>query len=168
MRDLFTAAEVLVNTTFAYNPLTQGPITSFSASVDKDLFTSVESTQFGNTFRPTIEQGGVFYVAAIPGPTITTGPGGGSTGYNTISSNLTAADFLSYDVTTDTFRTANPNFTGGPMLFGLTQIFGVNITEVTQAEFDNLSFTIGTPEPTSIALLGGVGLLGLGYLKRRS
>ena len=73
MRNLFTAAEVLVNTTFAYNPLTQGPITSFSASVDKDLFTSVESTQFGNTFLPNDRAGwGIRNVAAIPGPTITT------------------------------------------------------------------------------------------------
>jgi hypothetical protein len=41
-------------------------------------------------------------------------PGGGSTGYTTIAAGLTAADFLCYDISTDTFGTANPTLPAIP------------------------------------------------------
>jgi hypothetical protein len=55
------------------------------------------------------------------------------------------------------------------MLFGLTQIFGVGITETIEADYDNLSFAINVPvpEPASIVLLG-VGLVGVLAVRRGS
>jgi hypothetical protein len=46
--------------------------------VDKNLSVNQPSgpTPFTNTFHPTIEQGGIFYYANIPGPSLLTGPGG--------------------------------------------------------------------------------------------
>ena len=159
-------AETLINNGFSYDPSTQGPITSITASVDKNLGVNIQSSG-GNTFRPTIEQGGVFYAAAIPGPTLNTVPGGGFTGYNTIANTLTAADFVQYDPTTSTFGTAHPNFAGGAMLFGLTQQFGSNAMETITAEYDNLSFVIATPEPAGMLVLGA-GFAGLLALRRRA
>jgi hypothetical protein len=161
-------AETIINTTFSYNPTTQGAITSISASVDKNLGVNVAGTGFGNTFRPTIQQGGLFYAAAIVGPSLTTGPGGGFTGYNTIANtSLTAADFVQYDPTTSTFGTAHPNFAGGAMLFGLTQQFGAGAIETITAEYDNLDFVIATPEPAGLLVLGA-GFAGLLVLRRRA
>src|SRR5277367_4913611 len=62
---LDTALEVLLNPAFSYNPSTQGAITSLSASVDKNLSVNIALTGGGNTFHPTILQGGVLYVASI-------------------------------------------------------------------------------------------------------
>src|SRR5579862_5673442 len=72
-----TTSQGLVNNFFAINPLLQGAITSIDASVMKNLAVDFSGTGFGNTFRPTIEQDGVFYLAAIAGPTLN---GPGSTG----------------------------------------------------------------------------------------
>ena len=164
-----TVAVGLVNLTFAINPTTQGAITSIDASVIKNLSVTFAGSGFGNTFRPTIKQDGIFYLAAIPGPALTAGAGGGSTGFNTLSAlGLTATSFLSYNFSTGAFGTANPNFDGDPMLFGLTQITGVSGTAgIVTAQYRDLSFDIhGVPEPSTIALLGA-GLLGFGWLYRR-
>jgi hypothetical protein len=163
-------AETLINNGFSYDPSTQGPITSISASVDKNLGVNIQSSG-GNTFRPTIEQGGLFYAAAIAGPPLNTGLGGGFTGYNTIASPLNATNFVQYDPTNSTFGTAHPDFSGGPMLFGLTQQFGVSAVETTTAEYDNLSFVIATttavPEPAGMLVLGA-GFAGLLVMRRRT
>jgi hypothetical protein len=82
---LQAAALGLANTGFAYNPLTQGAITSIDASVDKNFIVNIAGTGFGNTFRPLIKQDGIYYLAAIPGPSQTFGSGGGASGYLTIS-----------------------------------------------------------------------------------
>jgi len=161
-----------INNTFAYNPLTQGTISSISASADKNLGINYAGTGFGNTFRPTIEQDGIFYLAAIPGPTLNTGAGGGSTGYNTISrSGLVATDFQQYDFTTGSFiALIHPNFAGDAMLFGLTQItqiVGGPTNAALFAEYDNLHLDIApVPEPASLVLFGSA-LAGLGLVRRR-
>jgi hypothetical protein len=165
------AEQAYVNTGFVYNPTTQGAITSLFTSVDKNLSVNQPSgaTPFTNTFHPTIEQGGIFYLASIPGPSLPTGPGGGQTGYNTISSSLTAADFAEFDFTTGTSDGTHPNFAGGPMLFGLTQVFSANApgaVEIAVAQYDNLEFAIDAPEPASLGLLG-FGVLGLSVVLRR-
>lgn len=164
-----------VNNTFSYDPETQGDILSITASVDKDLtttFNTSSTSPFGNTFRPLIEQDGNYYLAAIPGPSLSSGM---TTGYNLISqSGLVAADFLEFDFATDTFGTGNPNFDGDPMLFGLAQLGTLDVTtgrtEVI-AEYDNLGLDlvtapVGTPEPSSLLFLV-LGLAGLIAISRK-
>ena len=166
------AEQGYVNTGFSYNPTTQGPITSLFASVDKNLSVNLPSgpTPYTNTFHPTIQQNGIFYFASIPGPSLLLNNGvGGQTSYNTISGGLTAADFTEFDFSTGTSDGTHPNFAGGPMLFGLTQVFSANSggpAEIAIGEYDNLLIAINAPEPGSLGLLG-FGLLGLGLAARR-
>ena len=162
-----------VNTTFTYDPGTQGAIISINAFVDKNLTISIQNTNgftgtYRNTFRPLIFQGGVYYMAAIPGPSL---PNPGSTGYNALSqTGLLAANFLEYDFITGTFGTTNPDFAGGLMMLGLGQIssVGAGLTGTTiTAEYDNLKFDLITvPEPATLVLLG-LGLAGLGFSRRK-
>jgi hypothetical protein len=154
-----------VNNTFAYNPLSQGPITSIDASVDKDIITNLPldpNPVFTNTFRPLIKQDGKFYLAAISGPNFN----GGTTGFNTISgSGLLATDFTQFGFSTGTFDTGHPSFAGDPMLFGLGQITSIAVDNVNfEADYDNLRLAIHTPDSgtTFLFLLGStVPLLGL-------
>jgi hypothetical protein len=157
----------VVNNTFSYDPLTQGAITSISASVDKDL-TLNSSSGGGDTFHPMIEQDGNYYIAAIAGVGLS---GPGTTGYETLSeTGLLATSFTQYFFATGTTGTANPNFDGDPMLFGLAQISGSNGTALLTADYDNLSLDLVTPaaapEPSSLLLLGA-GLAGLLFISRR-
>jgi hypothetical protein len=159
----------IINTTFAYDPLTQGAITSISASMDKD-FTINQTVNYGFTFRPLIEQDGNFFTAAIIGSSFT---GPGSTGYINLSNTLlTASDFVQINPLTGVTGTANPNFAGDPMLFGIAQLFadsGIPNT-IAVLDNDNLNLTLttvsGTPEPAS-GVLFCAGLAGLALLRRR-
>jgi hypothetical protein len=167
----YYVAQGLINTTFAYDPLTQGAISTIDASVFKDLTLdagTLTGTSYGNTFHPTILQDGIYYVGGIPGPDLTCSPC--STGYNLLFQNgLTAADFVSYDFATGTYGTANPNFDGDPMLFGLTQMFSIDVSvpATAEAQYQDLSFVISSvPEPASLALLGAA-LVGFGFGARQ-
>ena len=170
----YDVTQALANTTFTYDPLTQGAITSIDASVLKDLsitFTAPPGSPFGNTFHPTILQDGTYYLAAIPGPSLTSGPS--STGYNLLAqAGLTAADFVSFDFTTGTSGTAHPNFDGDPMLLGLAQNSGLQgFAGQVIAQYQDLRFDIHTvPEPSPVLLCGQAAsiLLGYGWLRRRA
>jgi hypothetical protein len=141
-----------VNNTFQYNPLTQGAVSSIDVSVDKNLTTN-PPVGGSNTFRPLIEQDGVFYLAAITGPS--------TPGYNTISATgLMATDFTDFNFSTGTFGSMHPNFGGDLMLFGLGQISGeTGGTGILTAtiDYDNLGLSIqgaqSTPDSGETLLL---------------
>ncbi len=159
-------AIAFINAGFSYNPST-GAIASISASVDKNFSTSFTVSDFGSAFHPTIEQDGVYYVASIAGPTLD----GTTTGYATIAqTGLTAADFQQFDFATGSFVPGAPNFSGDPMFFGLTQIFGFqgDADFGAEADYDNFTLTINSvPEASTWALLA-LGLGAAGLAGRRS
>src|SRR5262249_38254341 len=110
----------------------------------------------------------IIYMAAISAPTFD----GGTTGFQNISAiNLVAASFLSFDFTTGMFGTANPNFEGDPILFGLGQVaqFPGSKTNF-PALCDHLNLTVNSvvpaPEPSAF-LLVLASLVGLAWAKRR-
>jgi hypothetical protein len=159
-------AIAFINTTFSYDPAA-GAVLSIAASVDKILTDSIINPGAGNTFRPTIEQGGNYYLAAIPGPSIP--PGSDTTGWNTLAaSGLQASDFEEYDFTTGAFVDANPNFSSGAMLFGLSQTFTNPGTFNATAIYDPLQITLTTvPEPSTWVMLV-IGFAGLSVFARKA
>jgi hypothetical protein len=162
---------------FTYNPQTQGALGSIAASVDKDVTVDFLTDNFGNTFHPLIEQDGAYFLASIPGTVLNLGASGGTTGYLNFSANgLTAADFLSYDFTTGAFGTANPNFSGDALQFGLAQttsFTGGSSDGTFTADYDNLNISLQpsvtpnpVPEPSSLMLLAS-GIAGAASFARR-
>ncbi len=154
-----------INTGFSYNPAS-GEVLSISASVDKILTDSIINPGAVSSFHPTIEQGGNYYVATITGPTIP--PGSDTTGWSTIAaSGLQWYNFEEYDFTIGSYVAAFPNFSGGPMLFGLTQNFDNPGTFNATAIYDPLQISLTTvPEPSTWTLLA-LGFAGLGFAARR-
>lgn len=160
-------AQGFINNTFIYDPQTQGALLSagINAAVNKEVTSN--GALSSNTFHPTIEQDGLFYLASTPGP-VTTGV------FNSISqSGLTASDFQEFDFSTGTFVSGNPNFDGNVMLFGLAQIASAASSNTgvqnTQIIYDNLQFgltpAVSVPEPSSVTLL--IVILGFGTVVRR-
>jgi hypothetical protein len=158
-----------INTTFSYNPAVSGAVGSISASVNKILTDSISNPGAGNTFHPTIEQGGNYYIASIPGPEIGCCGDNTTTGWHTLAqSGLQWDNFEEYDFLTNSYVAAFPNFDGGPMLFGLTQLFENPGQFSATAVYDPLVITLTTvPEPSTWTLLA-LGFAGIGVTARRA
>jgi hypothetical protein len=156
------AAVGFVDNLLSYIPAVQGAISTITASGDKILTIAGSTGQSGNTFRPMIEQDGKFYLAPIPGASF---PAPGSTGYLTfLQSGLTASSFLLFDFATGTFGSANPDFAGDPILFGVGQVSTFFEGAIVTVGFDNLSFDVAqTPLPAAFPLFA-TGVAGLGLL----
>jgi hypothetical protein len=162
----------MINTTFTYDPATQGAFTAINTRVDKQFYNPYPSSDlisFGNFFRPLIEQGGNYYEVT----TITDGFvfQSGLSSYRAMSgNNLTAADFVQYDPLTGlTNALSHPNFASGTMEFGIMQFLGgsnlaSNLTVI--VNYDNLSIN-SVPEPSTWALLL-LGFSGLGLARYKA
>lgn len=157
---------------FSYNPSTQGAISTINASVDKNITLTATGSNFTNTFRPLIEQNGLFYMATVAGSPFNSPPF--STGYLSFSaSGLTAASFSQYDPLTGALNSSsNPDFAGAPIMLGLGQISTFPPGTTFTADYDNLSITLNSavPELSTWAMLvvGFAGLGFLGYRRRES
>src|ERR1700732_4297650 len=144
-----------MNTTFAYDPSSQGAITSINASADK--FYAAPFTFNANFFRPLISQGGNFYLATISG-SVAEGV------WNSFSqTGLAANDFVLFDFTTGTFNNSDhPDFSSGPMELGLASRLTSNFDAyMADIRYDNFRLNIqSVPEPPSaLLLLSGMSLL---------
>jgi len=145
-----------LNQAFTYNPGTQGTIQSITASVSKDLTINLAGGpgySFGNNFLPMIEQDGNYYLATIPAPNFS----GGSTGFLSLSqSGLVASNFVQFDFASGTYLSGNPNFSGDPMMFGLTS-FSFNTINITYtAVYQNLTFDIANAPAGPLTVTPGI------------
>ena len=150
-----------IDNVLSYDPGTQGAITSINASYDRLLDPNF-SLSVPYNFRLVIEQGGVYYATAIN----TGGTDTGHVWHNLSVSNLLAASFSAYNFATGVTNSAlHPDFSGGPILFGVAALVNVGAGQTSSAIYDNLSVTVNpTPLPAAISLfasgLSALGLLG--------
>lgn len=157
-----------INSTFVYNPVSQGAISSIAASVDKKF--TVTAGTYNNSFRPLIEQDGKFYTAfkffdPVVGPA--------TTGFLTLSiPKLTASDFGLINPLDGTANFGqNPDFAGDPIAFGIGQYLAASGQPDTVATytFDNLNIAVSAvPEPSTwgMMILGFAGITFMSFRRR--
>lgn len=156
------------NSTFVYDPASQGAISSIAASVDKNF--SVSAGIYNNSFRPLIEQDGKFYTAfkfftPVAGPA--------TTGFLTLSiPTLTASDFGLISALDGTANfSQNPDFAGDPIEFGIGQYLAASGQPNTVATytFDNLNIAVSAvPEPSTwgMMILGFAGMTLMSFRRK--
>jgi hypothetical protein len=155
-----TSMQGLINPSFVYDPAANGPLLGVSATVDKYIATSGNLTS--NFFRPMILQNGDYFIAGIS-MSVTQG-----TWLSAGQSGLQASDFTLFDFNTGLFGSTHPDFSSGPMEFGLANRISLSsppaFSSSADVRYDNLSLDLQTapvPEPSGLTLfgLGNLGLL---------
>ncbi|HEY6024802.1 MAG TPA: hypothetical protein VIV34_11590 [Pseudolabrys sp.] len=150
----------VVDHSLSYDPTALGAIASINASYNRELRTNY-SINVPLNFRLVLEQGGVDYVTAI-------NLGGSDTGgafHHLSVSGLIATSFSSFNFSTGVGGSAHPNFSSGPMLFGVMALTNEKGGQVTESFYDDINISVNqTPLPAALPLfatgLGGLGLLG--------
>lgn len=148
----FTIFDGLINSSFAYNPSTQGAITSIDFSLDRyTTFTAGTVVLSNATAGVLLEQGGNFYLDSLVGPAFSA-----ATWQTVATTGLTASSFCLYSFATNAAPdcTQNPDFSasGGVIDFGFRAGLGHSNalgTGTLDSNYDNLSVTINAPEPSS-------------------
>lgn len=160
-----TSMQGFVNTSFVYDPTTQGALATIDASVDKEF--NYDATLNSSFFRPLILQDGNYYAAGISLP-VTLG-----VWLTASQSGLVASDFQLFNFTTGLFdATQHPNFAGDVMHFGIANRFNqtpISSDSTADIRYDNLRLQLNpVPEPSSVmlAVAGFVGLVALGWRRR--
>jgi len=143
----------------SYNPASSGALASVSISFNINSATG--GTSGGVARVPALAQGGTVYRAADSAGVTFTG-----TGWQSVAATgLHAGDFVSTAL-------ANPDFSGAgaPIFFGFVLSNGSNlgISTSTQTYIDDfVAEATPIPEPSTIALLLGAGVLGTACFRRR-
>jgi hypothetical protein len=152
----FSSMVGFANSTFAYDPSTQGDITSVDWSIDKWAMLNVAFTF--STVRPLIFQSGKFYQYSLGIPPVP------ETWISAPIVGLQAINFDLFNYSTGTFDTAqHPDFAGSTLLFGFAASFASSflVPTAVDAEFrwDNLSIQVHSqdqpvPEPGTLFMIG--------------
>ncbi|MGB5259520.1 MAG: hypothetical protein WBO34_03245 [Gammaproteobacteria bacterium] len=160
----FFTTQVIINSTFNYDPGSQGAIQSINVS--GDIFINLQNLALPISFAaPIISQNGNYYAGSIDAPIQNNVWQSGS------ESGLLSTDFV---LVTDPLMqtsdpTSHPDFNSGSIGFGVA-IFTSSDTAnqpVWDIRIDNLSYTVNAvPVPPAIWLFGS-GLLGLLGAARR-
>jgi hypothetical protein len=157
----------LLNSSWYYNPSTQGAIQSIDFSTDMEITSpSVSGVLSGVTAPALLYQNGNYYIDPIEVSGFTTNA------YQTITgSDLQASNFWLCDFTTGTYNMAsNPNFSlsGGIIELGFANLVSFPAETASATVYvDRVSWdVVSTPEPGSLVLLGA-GLCALALAARK-
>lgn len=163
----YYAATGVLNSHWVYNPATEGAITGLHFSADLEVQSSLPLEERPDTVvMPFLYQDGKYY-------SVSDYLQYGVVGYQTTSVDIPLSYFHSYDFTQGVFGQSSPNYSskGDPITFG----FGDFVSDdaqppgernATNVFYDNVTWKITAPEPSSVELLGGglVLLIVLGRL----